>query len=417
MTTTLNLSINQDRLLHRIDRLSQFSDAPPPAVTRILFTPTEIIARDYIKSLFSEAGLSVRVDAVGNIFGRWMGREPDLPAVATGSHIDAIPHSGRYDGTVGVLGGLEAIHALKQAGFQPRRSLELLMFTAEEPTRFGIGCLGSRALSGALTVADMRGLRDEKGRRFDEIRQTLGGCATDLETVQLDSDFYSHFVELHIEQGPHLEAANIPIGVVTSIAAPATLRVTLTGEGGHAGAVLMPDRRDALLAGAEIALAVEKAALDSSSPDSVATTGLFKVYPGAVNSIPSLVTLEIDMRDTNLSTRDQMLDTVQTAIQRISQERDIAATPHLLNVDPPAQAHPDVVQAIQTATEQLNIAHLPMVSRAYHDALFMAQICPTGMIFVPSANGYSHRPEEYTSPEELERGVHVLALTLAQLAG
>ncbi len=219
-----------------------------------------------------------------------LGTEPDLPAVATGSHIDAIPHAGMYDGTVGVLGGLEAIRALKRSGFRPRRSIELVMFTSEEPTRFGIGCLGSRLLSGTLDRHPRRLLREaneptDTARTLAEVR-TAAGFTGPLSSVHLSPNHYHAWLELHIEQGPLLEREGIPIGIVTSIAAPASYRFTITGLGGHAGALLMPDRKDALCAAAEVILSVEKHALASGSGDTVATVGTLAIYPGAVNASP-----------------------------------------------------------------------------------------------------------------------------------
>ena len=258
----------------------------------------------------------MREDAVGNIFARWEGTDRNLPAIATGSHIDAIPNAGKYDGVVGVLGAIEAIRALQAAGFRPKRSIELIIFTAEEPTRFGIGCLGSRLLGGVLSLERAAALRDREGKDLEFWRKE-GGCQGSLDSVKLPKDCYAAFVELHIEQGPVLEAENLDIGVVEKIAAPSTLRVQLTGVGGHAGAMLMPGRRDALLAGAEIALAVERAATTSGSPDTVGTTGVFRIEPGAVNSVPCRACLEIDLRDTLVKTRDAALQQIEAAVKEI----------------------------------------------------------------------------------------------------
>ncbi len=291
----MNLKIDSDRIGAELDTLAGFSDAPAPAVTRVVFSEQGRRAREYVKGLCAAAGLDVREDAVGNTFARWRGAQPELPAVGTGSHIDAIPHAGRYDGTVGVLGGLEAIRALQQAGARPRRSIELLIFSAEEPTRFGIGCFGSRMLAGLL---DGSALRDKEGRSLEEWR-TAAGFGGDLASVPLPAGYYSAFLELHIEQGPLLERAGIPLGVVTAIPAPASLRMWIEGEGGHAGALLMPDRRDAFCAAAEIVLAVESAARSTGVVDTVGTVGVCDVFPGAVNSVPSRVRLEVDVRDTD----------------------------------------------------------------------------------------------------------------------
>lgn len=412
---TLSLAVNQERLSAELDELATFSDAPSPAVTRILWTARDLEARSYFKNLCFQAGLEVRQDALGNIFARWQGSEPDLPPVATGSHTDAIPHSGKFDGCVGVLGGLEALRALKDAGFNPRRSLELIMFTSEEPTRFGLGCLGSRAMAGVLSPSQLRSLRDAKGIGLEEAR-CEGGYSGDLESVQLPQGCYHAFVELHIEQGLHLEQVNLPIGVVSAIAAPATLRLTIEGEGGHAGARLMPGRRDALLAGAELALAVEKAALSTRAIDTVGTTGFFQIHPGAVNSIPSRAQIEIDVRDIELERRDAVVGQIRDAWEEIAKGRKVSGKLETLNADPPATCAQSIVSASQNAARSLDLPFQSMVSRAYHDALFMARLCPTGMIFIPSKGGVSHRPDEYSSPEEIKRGVAVLALALAELS-
>jgi N-carbamoyl-L-amino-acid hydrolase len=408
--------VDIDRVMSELDALAQLSDAPAPAVTRVLYTAPDLSARAVIKDLCTRAGLAVREDPIGNTFARWVGERPELPAVATGSHIDAIPHSGRFDGTVGVIGGLEAIRSLRRSGLRPMRSIELLMFTSEEPTRFGIGCLGSRALSGAIAPEDLARLEDDSGRSFDETRREAGFHG-ELSRVRLDDGFFAAFVELHIEQGPLLERDGIPIGIVTSIAAPAALRVEWEGEGGHAGGVLMPGRRDALCAAAESVLAVEAAAGASGSRDTVATTRVCRVRPGAINSIPDRVTLEIDVRDIDRLTRDKVVYEIREAIAAIARRRGLRARVALLYSDPPAHAAEAVVDAIAAACEDLGLAGMRLVSRAYHDALFMTRIAPTGMIFIPCKGGISHRPEEFSAPEEIARGIEVLARTLARLAG
>jgi ureidoglycolate amidohydrolase len=411
----LHVTVDSERLGRELAELATFSDANPPAVTRVLYTDADLRARAFLKRLCADAGLAVREDAIGNLFARWVGSEPNLPAVGTGSHTDAIPHSGMYDGTVGVLGGLAAIRSLQAAGFRPRRSIELLMFTSEEPTRFGIGCVGSRGLCGAFTPERLADLRDKDDQRLDDIRRAAGFNA-DLAGVRMPANYYSTFAELHIEQGPLLERENIPIGVVTAIAAPAAMRVTLDGEGGHAGAVLMPVRKDALCAAAEIILAVEAAAKGSGSPDAVATTGVCRAHPGAINSVPSQVKLEIDIRDVRLEPRDQAVNAVREAIEEVSKGRGVKAAVELLNADPPATMADSVVSAAEAACKSLGLAHRRMVSRAYHDSLYMSRICDTGMIFIPCRGGVSHRPDEYAAPEAIANGVAVLALTLARLS-
>jgi ureidoglycolate amidohydrolase len=411
----MKLTIDQSRLVSDIDALAAFSDAEPPAVTRVVFTPTDLKARTWVKERCESAGLLIRVDAIGNTFARWVGSDPQAPAVGTGSHIDAIPSAGKYDGVVGVMGGLEAIRALQAAGFRPKHSIELLVFATEEPTRFGIGCLGSRLLSGTLSADAVRNLTDKDGSSIETIRRDAG-LDGELEEVKLLKGYYKAFVELHIEQGPLLERDRKPLGVVERIAAPASMRLTIEGSGGHAGGVLMPDRRDALCAAAELILAIEHAARTSGAFDTVATVGMCDVFPGAVNSIPAKVRLSVDIRDTNLQLRDKVMRSVEEACCSTAAIRQVAIHTELLNADEPAECAPAIVATLAQACEKHGFNFLRMTSRAYHDSLFMSRIAPVAMLFIPCRNGYSHRPDEYASPEDIARGTLVLAETLTMLA-
>jgi ureidoglycolate amidohydrolase len=410
----LGLAVDIDRVMTELGELATHSDAPAPAVTRVVYSGVDLTARALVKKLFREAGLSVREDALGNTFARWEG-ERALAAVATGSHIDAIPHSGRFDGTVGVLGAIEAVRALERAGFRPERPIEIVLFTSEEPTRFGIGCLGSRAMCGSLSAVALGSLQDSEGNSLEALR-SAAGFAGELTEVRLPKNRFAAFVELHIEQGPLLERAGTAIGIVTAIAAPAALRVTWEGEGGHAGAVLMGGRRDALCAAAEAVLEVERSAHSCGSPDTVATTGVCRVHPGAINSIPERVILEIDVRDIDLEPRDRVIASIGRALGEIAARRGVAAIVDCLSSDPPARSSDLVVRAIRSACEEEVLSSASMISRAYHDSLFMARVAPTGMIFIPCKGGISHRPDEACEPVDIERGVMVLARTLAGLS-
>jgi N-carbamoyl-L-amino-acid hydrolase len=411
----MKLEIDAERLAAELDTLAAFTDAPAPAVTRVVYSERDRRAHDYVKGLCLQAGLTVRCDAVGNRFARWQGTDAGASAVATGSHIDAIPNAGRYDGTVGVLGGLEAIRALQRSGVRPRRSIELLIFAAEEPTRFGIGCFGSRLLAGVLDESAGEALRDPEGRTLNQWR-AAAGFDGDVAGVRLPAGHYAAFVELHIEQGPLLERAGIPLGVVTAIAAPASLRMWIEGEGGHAGAVLMPARHDALCAAAEIVLAVEAAAKDIGAQDTVGTVGVCEVFPGAINSIPSRVKIEIDIRDIDERRRDRVLTAVEAAACDGASRRGVSVKTERINVDAPAKCNEAVVAALERAAAVQGLACQRMVSRAYHDSLFMSRVAPTAMLFVPCRGGVSHRPDEYAAPEAVAAGALVLAEALAELA-
>lgn len=408
--------VHIDALMEELETLAHISEADPPVVTRIVFSHADLRARVHVKELCREAGLTVREDAIGNTFIRWEGQDPNLAPVATGSHIDAIPNAGAYDGVVGVLGGLEAIRSLQRAGYQPLRPIELIIFTAEEPTRFGIGCLGSRVMGGVLTPEQACALHDKHGHSLDELR-TAAGFFGELDSVLLAPGCFHAFVELHIEQGVLLEREGLEIGVVTHIAAPASLKVEITGEGGHAGAMLMPDRRDALCAASELILALESAAKSTGAIDSVATVGICDVFPGAVNSVPSKVRLETDIRDTDPARRDGVIGKLKSAAEEISVRRGVDIRFQTVNADPPAACDPMILEAIQSAVTDSGLGGRPMVSRAYHDSLFVARFAPVAMIFIPCHDGISHRPDEYASPEWIAGGVEVLARTLAKLAG
>jgi len=411
----MNLEVDKHRLMSEIEELALISDAEAPAVTRIVFTPTDLRARAWFLAHCKEAGLAIRQDAIGNIFARWNGQDPTAAAVGTGSHIDAIPNAGKYDGVVGVLGGLEAIRVLRQSGFSPKRSIELILFTSEEPTRFGIGCLGSRLLSGGLSADAATKLTDKEGASIERVRRAAG-FHEDLETVKLPAGSYKAFVELHIEQGPLLEQKQIPLGIVSKIAAPSSFRIFIEGAGGHAGGVLMADRRDALCAASELILAIEHQANSTGSTDTVATVGICEVFPSAVNSIPSRVYLSVDIRDTDLHRRDSLIAAVDASCKAIAAKRRVAIRKELVNADAPGDCTANIVETLSESCRKHGMAFLTMVSRAYHDSLFMSRIAPVGMLFIPCRNGYSHRPDEYASPEDIARGTLVLAETLRSLA-
>ena len=434
----MRVAVNMDRLMAELDHLASLTDCPAAvnpalpepqrAVTRIVFTARDTEARAWFKGLAREAEFAVREDAVGNTFVRWEGARPELPAIGTGSHADAIPFAGMYDGTVGVLGGLEAMRALKQAGFTPGRSIELILFTSEEPTRFGIGCLGSRLLGGVLAPEIADAMPDRlhetdpeaaKGGTLGTVR-TAAGFGGSLAEVPLARGHYAAWLELHIEQGPLLERAGDDLGVVTHIAGPASYRFVVDGVGGHAGALLMPDRRDALAAAAEVVLAIEAAVLEANrgadSVDMVGTVGKLDVFPGAVNAVPSRVTFTLDLRDTDADRREGVMAAIRTAVREISAGRGVQIQEEAINADQPARCDPALVQLLMNTAEAEGARVRPMVSRAYHDTSFMARIAPVGMLFIPCRGGVSHRADEYASREAIALGTRVLAEAMARLS-
>ncbi|WVY97373.1 hypothetical protein V8G54_029524 [Vigna mungo] len=419
-----SLSVDAQALQNQIDELAAFSDSPAPSVTRVLFTDKDVLGRKYVNQM-ELAGLSVREDAVGNIFGRCTreprnllfrfialfreGLEPELAAVATGSHVDAIPYSGKYDGVVGVLGAIEAIRKIIGSHIIHIRRTNTLWDRLLGKLRHLL-LLCSRLLSGSEDLANaLKTTTDIQNISFLDAARSAGygKNGDDLSSVFLKKGTYSAFIELHIEQGPILEDEGISIGIVTAIAAPASLKVEFEGNGGHAGAVLMPNsRNDAGLAASELALAVERHVLESGSIDTVGT---------------------VDTRDIDEERRNKVVEKIHQSAIKITKTRGVKLSDfRVINQDPPALSDEAVIKAVEIATKELNLTSKLMISRAYHDSLFMARfdVClklkfDLILLIVRGAVmelRYSHKPEEFASIQDMSNGVKVLALTLAKLS-
>jgi ureidoglycolate amidohydrolase len=399
-----------------IAELAQFNDDPAAGgITREVYTPTYATALEWVAERMRAAGLQTRLDAVGNLFGRWPGGDPDAPLVLTGSHVDTTLNAGRYDGVLGVLGAIEAVHALRAADVRPRRGIDLVAWAGEEP-RFGTGCVGSRAAAGELTAADLDRLRDRDGTSMAQALRAAGFEPDRLAQARIDPATVHALVELHIEQGVVLETHGEPIGAVTAIAAPHDFRLTFTGAATHAGATPMGLRRDALAGAAEAMVALERLARESPSATTVGTVGVLRLRPGAINVVPGEVELDVDVRDSDLAVREQVVDGIVAAAREIAARRALEVTVTPIVEDVPVACDPRVVEASEAACRELGLACRRMTSGAYHDAMVLGRHVPVGMIFVPSAGGVSHHPDEYTAPADLDRGVQVLAGTLARLA-
>jgi ureidoglycolate amidohydrolase len=404
------------RLHDAIAELAGFNDDPGAGgITREVYTPTYAAALDRVREWMRESGLETRLDVVGNLFGRWAGSEPDTPLVLTGSHVDTTLNAGRYDGVVGVLGAIEAVHLLRDAGMAPRRSIELVAWAGEEP-RFGTGCVGSRAAAGLLSRPGLDRLRDRDGISMADALRAAGLDPDRLAEARIDPATVEALVELHIEQGAVLEESGEPIGVVTAIAAPHDFRLTLRGAATHAGATPMRLRRDALAGAAEAMTALERITRDSASGTTVGTVGVLRVHPGAINVVPGEVELDVDVRDADRAAREQVVDAALAATREIAARRGLELELTPIVDDAPVACDARVIEAAAAAAQELELPYRRMTSGAYHDAMVMGSRVPIGMIFVPSAGGISHHPDEYTDPDDLDRGVRVLAGTLARLA-
>lgn len=400
--------VSPNRLDREIEELAAISAHPAPAATRVLFPAEDLRAREWVAGKAKEAGFRARQDPVGNLFVSWEGSEPCLPAVATGSHTSAIPKGGKHDGVAGVLGGLEAMRLLKESGHVPKRGIELIIFTAAEPTCFGIGCLGSRLMAGATSPEEAMALRNGEGRSLDDLR-AAAGCRGNLGAVKLSTGAFRAFIELHVEEGTLLEERQIDIGIAERISASSTFRLLLKGSGGHAGSVLMPERKDAFMAAAEIALLVEKAALESGSPETVGTVGVVEVKPGAIDGIPCDVKLEVDFRDSDPDARERALARIGDGTHAICRRRGVEIEWQVIRQDPPAHCDPSLVTLVEENAVAAGYSTLRMVSHVDHDSLFMARVCPTTMILIPCSKGSG-------SPAAIAKGVAVLAECLKELS-
>ena len=411
------LHANSSRIQQQLQTLSSFnSDPSQPGITRMLFSKEEIEARNYVKSLMKEAGLSITEDAVGNIFGTLKGTNPSLAPVWSGSHIDTVINAGKYDGTIGVIGAIEACRMIKEAGLSHERDITAIVYTSEEPTRFGVGCLGSRALAGHLSIEEAKEMRGDDGISLYDLLTSLSYDADALPSLKKNKGDVYACVELHIEQAPILDEKEIPIGIVEGICAPSYLKVSVAGVQEHAGSTPMTVRKDALCAAAQIILALEEMAKKLDHPNAVATVGKLQVFPNASNVIPGQVDFSIDIRDFLEERKTELTESICRFMDKLAQERGVSISYQVTADDLPCTSAPSIVALLEETCKERNIPYHNMISGAYHDTLLVASFAPVAMIFVPSKNGISHDPAEFTELSHIVLGTEVLADSLYKLA-
>lgn len=401
-----DIRADPQRMEQRIRELGEFGANPEGGVSRVAFSDADLAGRAYIMDLMRDAGLKVRVDTAGNIIGRHEGREGGLPVIMFGSHIDSVPGGGNYDGDVGVIGAIEAVQLLNEKGIRTRHPLEVVIFTDEEG-----GLTGSRAMAGQLNDRTLDVMSHSGMSIRDGIRK-VGGDPNRLDLAERKAGELLAFIELHIEQGAILDEENIDIGVVEGIVGIRWWEVTVEGFANHAGTTPMNKRWDALLSAAEFVLAVNHIA--STMPGrQVATVGRIRAEPGAPNVIPGEVVMSLEIRDLDAWKIQQVFERIKVDAKRIADARftpirfdeiDVAA--------PPAPTDQQMRRIISAAADELGMSFKLMPSGAGHDAQDMTHIAPTGMIFVPSVNGISHSPKEFTTAEDMANGASVLLKTV-----
>jgi allantoate deiminase len=405
--------VDGERLWRRLSELAEIGKRESGGVTRLSFTDEERSAKDLVASFMQEAGLAVSEDAVGNLFGRREGSDPNAPAVLVGSHVDSVYDGGNFDGPLGVLAGIEVAQAMEEGGVETDHPVEVVAFTDEEGARFSFGMIGSRALAGTLSEGDLQH-QDADGI---SIADAMRKC--DLDPARIGEaarprDSLACYLELHIEQGRVLEDEDLPLGVVTGIAAPVWRRVVFEGETGHAGTAPMQLRRDALAAAAEVVGIVEEEA--SATGTSVGTVGQLGVEPGGINIIPGRVELSLDLRDIDEDTRDQIEERILERSRRVCEGRGVGFETEVLQRMTPVSCSETVRGTIRAACEGLGLGTRDLASGAAHDGMQLAGLCQVGMVFVRSREGVSHSPDEWSSKKDCTAGADVLYHTALDLA-
>jgi N-carbamoyl-L-amino-acid hydrolase len=413
MTDLDELHPEPERLRAAVDALSAFTESDHEGWTRRVLSEPYWDSRSWVAREMRDAGLAVHTDAAGNTIGVLAGTgTPSGGALGTGSHTDTVASGGRFDGIVGVVGAIEAARRVQETGTRLQHDLVVVDFLGEEPNDFGVSCVGSRALTGLISPAFFDSARDD-GVTLGQALEQGGLSPAAMLAASQSAVRLTGFVELHVEQGPVLERSGTQLGVVTAIAGIERVLATFLGRADHAGTAAMADRKDALVAAAEAVLAVEQ--IGCSGENSVATVGALHVEPGALNVVPSLARIWTELRSPSgewLGTaRKSLLDQFVAVAER----RGITVDLQWLNDQDPVHTAAAVQDTIADAGSTLGYSWRALPSGAGHDAAHIASIAPTGMIFVPSRDGRSHCPEEWTDLDDIVRGTHALAATLVAM--
>jgi len=402
---------NIDRLKQHLQTFSKFTATPNEGMTRYSYSPEDLKTRKYIKVQMEAYGLTVREDGLGNVFGKLEGTLTDAPSVLVGSHFDSVPHGGNFDGVAGVIAGLEVAALFHEQGIKPAYPLEIIAMIEEEGSRFGGGLMGSRGINGLIAEEDFQEIRDKNGNSVVEVMEQAGLDPT--LPIHRDPKTMKAFLELHIEQGPVLEEENMTIGVVDKIVGLTQLEVMIEGRAGHAGTTPMDRRSDALITAANIVSKLPKLAKDEAN-GTVMTTGKFNVYPNGANVIPDKVIFTIDLRSGEEASIKRVLEKVKELIASEQKNGIKTSIQQKLYVQPKALSH-EVYALLKNSTEKLGIPHISMQSGAGHDAMVFSDYTEAGMIFIPSKDGISHSPDEWSDVNHLAQGVDILFETAKQL--
>jgi allantoate deiminase len=411
MTHPTDLTLGR-RAMAMIEDLARHTDEPG-RLTRLYLSKAHRKAAEATLRLMQQAGLDAHIDALGSVVGRIEGTDPDAPALLIGSHIDSVVDAGRYDGNLGVVLGIVVVEALRRQGITPARPIEVVAFGDEENVRFPTNLSTSHALAGRFNPAWLDG-RDQDGVSLRDALIAFGGDPEGAAGLARDPARYRGYLEVHIEQGPLLEARNLPVGIVSAINGITRARATVIGEAGHAGTVPMSMRRDALAAVAEMIGIVERAG--STRTDTVATVGVAQVQPGAINVIPARVDFTLDARSPDDAVRLAMVQDIITECEAAAQRRGVGFTIEPFMDSPATPMDKSLVEQLETAVRGLDIEPLHLSSGAGHDAVAMATLCPSAMLFVRCKDGISHNPAESITVEDADAAARVLIEAVNRIA-
>lgn len=397
-------------------KIERYDDLDPEiGVNRAEGTEANLQLRQFTVECMNDAELEVSFDKFGNIFGRKEGSKVGKKAIMCGSHLDSVVNGGQFDGALGVFSGIDAVRRLKKQGFINDRPIEIVAFSGEEGSAFDISLLGSAALTGEISCDEALSTRNAADRTFGDILKENGYHGDD----ERDLNDFEYFLELHIEQGPVLFSEKIPIGIVEKITGNTWLFATVQGIENHAGTTPINMRKDALVASAEVVTFVrertKKMAVKRDAP-TVGTVGRFNVFPNGINIVPGKVELGIDIRDVSLKNMEDLKSEVIEFLEGLGNRFGVKVAIKNNTIDLPVQLSPEVIDVIESSAQKKDIAYRKIHSMAGHDAQNMAKRLKTGMIFVPSINGISHSPLEWTNWEDIEKGAEILAETLKMLS-
>ena len=402
------LRVDHKRLNDNFIKLSKISSVEFGSLSRVAYTDADIDGRKYVMQLMKSAGMDVYIDEGGNIIGRLKGKDNDLPPIAIGSHIDSVPEGGSYDGNVGSLSAIEVAHTIWENDLTLNHPLIVVIFQNEEG-----GLFGSKVMTTGLTDQELR-LRSSSGFIIEEGIKRIGGNLNKLQDAKLKKDEWTAYVELHIEQGAFLYDENLEIGIVEGIVGIKQWNVIIDGFANHAGTTPMDKRNDALYAASLYVQSVHE--IGKNTPgNQVATVGMIKPFPGAPNVIPGKVNASLEIRDLDEKKIDSIYKKIKRSTKKIAKKTGTTFQfKQTINIVP-EPTNGKIRNAIFDASNDLKLKSKFMPSGAGHDAQEMAQICPIGMIFVPSKNGISHSPKEYSSPEDISNGANVLLHTVLKI--